>query len=181
MGARSSGLNGKFAHIFRRSHGPRRRRPHIGAVRLDRPVLPYDGRMRLLPRMDRGALAERGGRSAGLRTFQRPPPTRFPAIARERFAAAVQLMSKPGGRVSEGAEAVFRALALAPGRGGPLALYRHVPASSPRSPEAIYRGVAASPRRDASAHPRGVGAHVVPTGHTATAWSFLKGCSASPT
>jgi predicted DCC family thiol-disulfide oxidoreductase YuxK len=50
----------------------------------------------------------------------------FPDIPRERFAEAVQLR-EPDGRWSSGAEAVFRALSYAPGRGWPLALYRRLP------------------------------------------------------
>ena len=48
----------------------------------------------------------------------------FPAISREAFARAVHLV-EPGGKVSRGAEAVFRALALGrPRRRLPLWLYR---------------------------------------------------------
>ena len=142
----------------------------IGAVRLDRPVLVYDGECafcRAWIARWRNVVGDR----LDFAPFQEAA-ARFPAIARERFAAAVQLI-EPGGRVSEGAEAVFRALALAPGRGGPLALYRHVPGVAAIT-EAIYRGVA---RHRGAMHrlTRAVwGPHVVPTGHTATAWLFLR-------
>src|SRR5687768_6700805 len=46
---------------------------------------------------------------------------RFPDVPRERFARAVQLI-EVGGRLSEGAEAVFRLLALG---GRPAALWAH--------------------------------------------------------
>jgi predicted DCC family thiol-disulfide oxidoreductase YuxK len=65
---------------------------------------------------------------------------RFPQIPVERFRASVQLVEGDG-RVYEGAEAVFRALAAVPGRGWPLALYRNVPGFAPLA-EAIYGFVA---------------------------------------
>jgi predicted DCC family thiol-disulfide oxidoreductase YuxK len=54
--------------------------------------------------------------------------TRFPEIPVEGFRAAVHLV-EPDGRVSRGAEAVFRALSYGRGRaaGLPLAVYRFVP------------------------------------------------------
>jgi predicted DCC family thiol-disulfide oxidoreductase YuxK len=65
---------------------------------------------------------------------------RFPEIPRERFAAAVHLI-EPDGRVTRGAEAVFRSLAAAPGNGVWLALYERVPGWGALS-EAAYRVVA---------------------------------------
>lgn len=65
---------------------------------------------------------------------------RFPEIPVERFRASVQLVERDG-RVYEGAEAVFRALATAPGGGWPLALYRRVPGLASLA-EAIYRFIA---------------------------------------
>ena len=58
---------------------------------------------------------------------------RFPTIPRSRFRQAVQLIA-PDGEVFAGAEAVFRTLALAPGRPGGrrwLAAYLHVPGARP--------------------------------------------------
>jgi len=55
---------------------------------------------------------------------------RFPSLPRERFRRAVQLIL-PDGTVYQGAEAAFRLRALAPGCGGWLATYRHVPGFRP--------------------------------------------------
>jgi predicted DCC family thiol-disulfide oxidoreductase YuxK len=51
---------------------------------------------------------------------------RFPALPRDRFRHAVQLVL-PDGRVYQGAEAAYRLRALAPGRGGWLAAYQRLP------------------------------------------------------
>lgn len=72
-------------------------------------------------------------------TWQEAAP-RFPHVPLERFRAAVQLVERDG-RVYEGAEAVFRALATVPGRGWPLALYRRVPGFALLA-EATYRFIA---------------------------------------
>jgi len=58
---------------------------------------------------------------------------RFPTIPRSRFRRSLQLIL-PDGEVFEGAEAVFRTLALAPGRPGQrrwLAAYQNVPGARP--------------------------------------------------
>jgi predicted DCC family thiol-disulfide oxidoreductase YuxK len=65
---------------------------------------------------------------------------RAPGIPRERFAHAVHLI-EPDGRHSQGAEAVFRSLAHAPGRGLGLWLYRFAPGFAGVS-EWCYRQVA---------------------------------------
>ena len=64
----------------------------------------------------------------------------FPEIPREDFARAVQLIL-PDGRVSSAAEAVFRALAFAPGWAWMLWLYQHLPGVAPVA-EVVYRFVA---------------------------------------
>lgn len=69
----------------------------------------------------------------------REAAARFPGIA-PSFAEAVHLI-EPDGRVTRGAEAVFRLLALVPGRGGWLRAYRTVPGVRALS-EALYRLVA---------------------------------------
>src|SRR5215469_58093 len=51
---------------------------------------------------------------------------RFPDIRRQEFAAAVQLVL-PDGKMCSGAHAVFRLLALVPGKGGWLWAYDRVP------------------------------------------------------
>jgi predicted DCC family thiol-disulfide oxidoreductase YuxK len=54
---------------------------------------------------------------------------RFPDIPRDQFAAAVQLIM-PDGRTFSGAHAVFQLLALVPGKGSLLWLYKRVPGFS---------------------------------------------------
>ena len=58
---------------------------------------------------------------------------RFPEISREAFARSVQLVT-PGGEVFEGAHAVFRSLALVPGRRGLL-----VPGGQDATPRMVRR------------------------------------------
>jgi len=63
-----------------------------------------------------------------------------PEVPEVEFAAAIQLFEADGGR-SSGAEAAFRVLALAPGGGASLWLYRRLPGFAALS-EAAYRVVA---------------------------------------
>ena len=97
---------------------------------------------------------------------------RLPDIPRERFAHAVHLV-EPDGRHTQGAEAVFRSLAHAPGHGWGLWLYRFLPGFAPAS-EWCYRRIA----RHRPAFDRltaGIwGPHLVPPGETLTAWIFLR-------
>jgi lipase maturation factor 1 len=72
---------------------------------------------------------------------------RFPEIPAEDFARSVQLIL-PTGEVFEGANAVFQALAAAPGRYGLLRAYRSIPAFAAAS-EFAYR-IVARHRRAAS-------------------------------
>src|SRR6187402_808031 len=65
---------------------------------------------------------------------------RFPDMEPARFREAVHLR-EPSGVWTRGAEAVFRALAVAPGRGWPLRLYRRLPGFAAVS-EWVYRLVA---------------------------------------
>jgi predicted DCC family thiol-disulfide oxidoreductase YuxK len=65
----------------------------------------------------------------------------FPQISRERFERAVHLI-EPDGRISAGAEAVFRALEYAPGPPRrSLWLYQHIPGLAPLC-EWVYRFIA---------------------------------------
>ena len=66
----------------------------------------------------------------------------FPDIPAERFQKSVQLVT-PEGKVYSGAEAVFRTLAFAPGKGKGLSLYQHFPGFAPVS-EGCYRVIAAN-------------------------------------
>ena len=65
---------------------------------------------------------------------------RYPQIPPEGFRRAVQLVM-PGGEVYEGAEAILRALASAPGNGWGLAVYQGVPGARTLC-EFAYRQVA---------------------------------------
>jgi predicted DCC family thiol-disulfide oxidoreductase YuxK len=97
---------------------------------------------------------------------------RFPDIPRQRFAHAVQLVM-PDGERFEAAHAVFQSLALAPGGGAPLALYRHVPLFAPIS-EALYRVVA--DHRPAFERLTRLlwGSSLVPPGERLTMWLFMR-------
>lgn len=96
----------------------------------------------------------------------------FTDIPVERFRAAVHLIEEDGS-VTRGAEAVFRALAHAPGDGAWLRLYRHVPGFAAAS-EWSYRFVA----RHRSVLGRLTtllwGRSVVPRGDALTSWIFLR-------
>jgi predicted DCC family thiol-disulfide oxidoreductase YuxK len=96
----------------------------------------------------------------------------FPEIPREHLAQAVAF-AEPDGRVTFGAEAVFRALATAPGRGWPLWLYEHVPGVAPASRFA-YRQVAS--HRPLLSRVSGWlwGPALVPPGERFTTWLFLR-------
>src|SRR5438034_9830865 len=65
---------------------------------------------------------------------------RFPEIPKETFARSVQLVA-PNGEVYEGAHAVFRSLALVPGRRGLLWSYENLPGFAAVT-EAAYRFIA---------------------------------------
>lgn len=90
----------------------------------DRPLLVYDGECPFcvwwLARWRRRI----GGR-IDYEPLQRAA-ARFPTLPRERFERAVQLVDTDG-RVYEGAEAVFRALALVPGGGLYRRAYERLP------------------------------------------------------
>jgi predicted DCC family thiol-disulfide oxidoreductase YuxK len=98
--------------------------------------------------------------------------SRFPAIPESAFRDAVHLV-EPDGRVTRGAEAVFRALAHAPGRRWPLRLYRRLPGFAPIS-EACYRTVAR--HRTLFGRLTGWiwGRHLAPPGETLTTWIYLR-------
>jgi lipase maturation factor 1 len=98
--------------------------------------------------------------------------SRFADIPAERFREAVQLV-EPDGTVTQGAEAVYRSLARAPGRGWMLALYRRLPGFAAAS-EALYRLVAAHRPAFDRLTTLLWGAHLVPPGRRFTAWIFLR-------
>jgi predicted DCC family thiol-disulfide oxidoreductase YuxK len=104
----------------------------------ERPLLLYDGACGFCRRW-----VERWREATGPRVDYAPYQDhahRYPQIAPERFERAVQLVETTG-EVYEGAEAAFRALARAPGRGWMLAAYRRIPGAAPVA-EAFYRLVA---------------------------------------
>lgn len=89
-----------------------------------KPILVYDGDCKFCR-----AWAARWRRVAGEHLDYAPyqeAAARFPQIERERFKSSVQLI-EPDGRVSQGAEAVYRSLSYSPGQGGWLWLYQRVP------------------------------------------------------
>ena len=96
----------------------------------------------------------------------------FPNVPLERFKRSVHLF-EPGDRMSQGAEAVFRTLAYAPGGGWPLWLYRRLPFFAPAS-EALYWIVARNRRLFSLFTRIAYGRHVIPPGDTLTAWVFLR-------
>ena len=100
------------------------------------------------------------------------PEARFDNVPRERLEAAVVLVM-PGGEVLDGAEAVFRALACAPGRGARLWAYRRLPGFAPAA-EWVYRLIARH-RRAASRLDRLVsGTDPAPSSYGLSRWLFLR-------
>jgi predicted DCC family thiol-disulfide oxidoreductase YuxK len=103
-----------------------------------RPLLIYDGDCRFC-----GVWVNHWRKLTGDRVAYAPSQEvggQHPDIPPEAFARAVQLVM-PGGMVTSGAKAVFRALRFAPRRGWLLWLYRRVPGFAPVS-EGVYRLVA---------------------------------------
>ena len=98
--------------------------------------------------------------------------TRLPEIPKAPFAEAVHLV-EPDGRISRGGEAVFRALAYAPGHRGWLWAYRHVPGFSGLS-EWCYRLVARHRPVFTRVTDWVWGAHVLPPGESLTCWCFIR-------
>lgn len=97
---------------------------------------------------------------------------RFRNVAREDFAQAVHLI-EPDGRVTHGAEAVLRTLALGAGRRAPLWWYDHVPLFAPLS-EFCY-GLVARRRGVADRVTTALwGHHVVPPSNARTASLFIR-------
>jgi predicted DCC family thiol-disulfide oxidoreductase YuxK len=97
---------------------------------------------------------------------------RFADIPRAQFAQAVHVI-EPDGRVTRGAEAVFRTLSVGAGRRWPEWLYRYVPLVAPVS-EACYRAVASHRNIADRLTTLLWGRHVVPPGETRTAALFLR-------
>jgi predicted DCC family thiol-disulfide oxidoreductase YuxK len=97
---------------------------------------------------------------------------RFPEVPLEKFRAAAQLIETDG-RWSEGAEAMFRALACVPGRGWPLALYQRMPGFGAAS-RWCYSRVARNRGTLSWVTLALWGNHVVPPGEALTAWIFMR-------
>jgi predicted DCC family thiol-disulfide oxidoreductase YuxK len=95
-----------------------------------------------------------------------------PEVPPEAYARAIHLFERDGKRTS-GAEAAFRLMALVPGRGAGLFLYRHLPGFA-RVAEATYALIA---RHRALAY-RGArllwGRERVPPTYQLTSWLFLR-------
>ena len=135
-----------------------------------RPVLIYDGDCGFCRRWVERWRATTGD-AIEYATSEAAAP-RFPEIPRERLAEAVAF-AEPDGRVTFGAEAVFRALAHEPGRAWPLWLYEHVPGVAPVS-NFVYRQVAS--HRPFLSRVSGWlwGPSLVPPGSRFTTWLFLR-------
>ncbi|MBI4388775.1 MAG: DUF393 domain-containing protein [Nitrospinae bacterium] len=103
-----------------------------------RPVLIYDGDCHFCRRWIARWRHVTGGR-VDYASYQKVAAD-FPGITHEQFDASVQFVDKDG-KVYAGAEAVFRALAYAPGKGWPLSAYRNVPGFAVTA-EWVYRLVA---------------------------------------
>ncbi|HET9701301.1 MAG TPA: lipase maturation factor family protein [Burkholderiales bacterium] len=109
------------------------------AARRDLPLLVYDGDCGFCDwwvRYWQQITAER----VSFAPWQQAAP-HFPQITEARFRGAIQHVA-PDGTVSSGAHAAFLTLAVAPGRGHWLWLYRRLPGFSAAS-EAAYRLIAA--------------------------------------
>lgn len=105
----------------------------------DRPVVIFDGDCGFC-RFWIARWQQRTGAAVEYAAWPHPDlAERFPEIPSEQFARAVQLV-EPDGRVTEGAEAVFRLLAIS-GRPSPLWAYEHLPGLAPIT-EHAYRLVA---------------------------------------
>lgn len=106
---------------------------------MKRPVLIYDGDCGFCRRWVRRWERALEGRVDALSSREAGP--RFPSLPRAALSQALHLV-EPDGRVSRGAEAVFRALSYAPGRGLALRLYERSPAFA-RASESVYAFLAA--------------------------------------
>jgi predicted DCC family thiol-disulfide oxidoreductase YuxK len=106
--------------------------------RVSRPLLLYDGDCgfcRFWVRRWRAAM-----RGAVDFAPAQAEAARFPQITEEAWTRSLQLIT-PEGALYAGAEAVFRTLAYAPGRGWALAVYQHLPGVRLVT-EAVYRAIA---------------------------------------
>jgi predicted DCC family thiol-disulfide oxidoreductase YuxK len=104
------------------------------------PVLIFDGECGFCRRWVRHWRRISGGRIEYLAFQDVRVAERFPEIPRASIEQAVHLV-EPDGRVSSGAEAVFRLVHGAGGRRGPLRLYEASPLFA-RATEWAYRVVA---------------------------------------
>jgi predicted DCC family thiol-disulfide oxidoreductase YuxK len=138
--------------------------------RLEKPLLVYDGTCGFCKRW-----IARWRRAIGDRVEYAPSQeaaARIPEIPSTAFTEAVHLI-EPDGAVSRGAEAVFRALATAPGHGIGLRAYETVPGFRGAS-EACYRFIAGHRPLFSRLTDWLWGAHVIPPGEAVTAWVYLR-------
>jgi len=137
---------------------------------LERPLVVWDGDCGFCRRSVEHLRARAGERIA-FEPYQAAHP-RFPDIPREAFAASVHLV-EPDGRVSRGAEAVYRALGISGSR-SLLRAYRFVPGFASLS-EWGYRRVAAHRSLASSVLNLFVGRLVGPPCFRLTRFVFLRG------
>jgi predicted DCC family thiol-disulfide oxidoreductase YuxK len=98
--------------------------------------------------------------------------SRFPALTREQCAQAVQFIDT-NGHIYSAAEAVFRALAVAPCKRWPLWCYQRIPGVAPIT-EGLYRFVANHRTVFSSLTRLLWGQHVEQPTHFLTRWLFLR-------
>ncbi len=138
--------------------------------RLEKPLLVYDGTCDFCKRWIARWQCAIGDRVAVAASQEVGP--RFPEITPAAFAEAVHLI-EPDGTTSRGAEAVFRALALAPGHGAGLWAYEAIPGFRWLS-EGCYRFIAGHRPLFSRVTDWLWGAHVLPPGEAVTAWLYLR-------
>ena len=96
----------------------------------------------------------------------------FPEIPQEQFEASVQLI-EPAGKVSSGAEAVFRTLTYTPGKKWMLWMYEKIPGAAHIS-EWSYRLVAQHRTFFSKLTQYLFGQHTEPPSYVLTRWIFLR-------
>jgi predicted DCC family thiol-disulfide oxidoreductase YuxK len=144
--------------------------PRIIGSPPDRPILVFDGDCSFC-RFWIERWRHRLGKAVDLEPWHPDISQRFPDIPRERFARAVQLIEVHG-RVSEGAEAVFRSFALG-GCRAPLWAYQHVPGLALIT-ERAYRVVASHRSFWAAVTTILWGRSTEPSTYARASWLFLR-------
>jgi predicted DCC family thiol-disulfide oxidoreductase YuxK len=141
-------------------------------ARPDRPLMVFDGTCGFCRRWIRRCQQATGPAIDYLPSQDARLRAAFPEIAPERFALAVQLI-EPDGRLSSGAEAVFRALAIGGAARWPLGCYEHVPLFASVT-EFGYRVVASHRHLAGRVTTWLWGRHVQRPSYQLVRWGFLR-------